>query len=73
MLDHVVRAGRRARPARRSAAMLLNMAVFGAMLSYILQAVSFILLRQNQPQHRAAVSQPARHSGRGRDDRHRAS
>ena len=28
---------------------LLNMAVFGAMLSYILQAVSFILLRQNQP------------------------
>ncbi|TIX81839.1 MAG: amino acid permease, partial [Mesorhizobium sp.] len=28
---------------------LLNMAVFGAMFSYILQAVSFILLRQNQP------------------------
>ncbi len=28
---------------------LLNMAVFGAMCSYILQAVSFILLRQNQP------------------------
>ena len=28
---------------------LLNMAVFGAMLSYILQAVSFILLRRNQP------------------------
>ena len=25
------------------------MAVFGAMLSYILQAVSFILLRRNQP------------------------
>ena len=25
------------------------MAVFGAMFSYILQAVSFILLRQNQP------------------------
>jgi ethanolamine permease len=30
-------------------AVLLNMAVFGAMFSYILQAVSFILLRKNQP------------------------
>ncbi|MBL8579142.1 MAG: amino acid permease [Mesorhizobium sp.] len=29
---------------------LLNMAVFGAMCSYIAQAVSFILLRKNQPQ-----------------------
>jgi ethanolamine permease len=28
---------------------LLNMAVFGAMFSYILQGVSFILLRKNQP------------------------
>ena len=28
---------------------LLNMAVFGAMLSYIAQAVSFILLRKNHP------------------------
>jgi ethanolamine permease len=28
---------------------LLNMAVFGAMLSYIAQAVSFILLRRNKP------------------------
>jgi ethanolamine permease len=28
---------------------LLNMAVFGAMLSYVAQAVSFILLRRNQP------------------------
>ena len=28
---------------------LLNMAVFGAMLSYIMQAMSFILLRRNQP------------------------
>ena len=28
---------------------LLNMAVFGAMLSYIAQAASFILLRRNQP------------------------
>ncbi|MCP8885108.1 amino acid permease [Devosia sp. XJ19-1] len=29
---------------------LLNMAVFGAMLSYIMQALSFILLRRNFPQ-----------------------
>ena len=28
---------------------LLNMAVFGAMFSYIMQALSFILLRRNQP------------------------
>jgi ethanolamine permease len=28
---------------------LLNMAVFGAMLSYIMQALSFILLRRNRP------------------------
>jgi ethanolamine permease len=36
---------------------LLNMAVFGAMFSYILQAVSFILLRRNQPYiHRPYVS-----------------
>jgi ethanolamine permease len=28
---------------------LLNMAVFGAMFSYILQGISFILLRKNQP------------------------
>lgn len=28
---------------------LLNMAVFGAMLSYVMQAISFIMLRRNQP------------------------
>jgi ethanolamine permease len=28
---------------------LLNMAVFGAMFSYIMQALSFILLRKNMP------------------------
>ena len=28
---------------------LLNMAVFGAMFSYIMQAISFIMLRINQP------------------------
>jgi ethanolamine permease len=36
---------------------LLNMAVFGAMFSYVLQAISFILLRKNQPyMHRPYVS-----------------
>src|SRR5690606_446246 len=30
-------------------AIVLNMVVFGAMLSYIAQALSFILLRRNQP------------------------
>ena len=44
---------------------LLNMAVFGAMISYAMQGMSFILLRQEHAEHRAAVSQPARHSGRG--------
>lgn len=29
--------------------MLVNMAVFGAMFSYIMQAASFVLLRRNQP------------------------
>ncbi|OYX73531.1 MAG: amino acid ABC transporter permease [Rhizobiales bacterium 32-66-11] len=29
---------------------LLNMAVFGAMLSYVMQALSFILMRKNMPQ-----------------------
>ena len=28
---------------------LLNMAVFGAMISYAMQGLSFILLRQNMP------------------------
>lgn len=28
---------------------LLNMAVFGAMLSYVMQGISFIMLRRNQP------------------------
>jgi len=36
---------------------LLNMAVFGAMCSYILQATSFILLRRNHPEiHRPYIS-----------------
>ena len=49
-------AGRGDRAARLIGSVLLNMAVFGAMFSYILQAVSFILLRRNKPQHRAALS-----------------
>ena len=50
---------------------LLNMAVFGAMFSYILQGVSFILLAQ-PAEHRSSLPEPARHPRRGRDDRHRA-
>ena len=34
---------------RSSAARLLNMAVFGAMISYAMQGLSFILLRKNMP------------------------
>ncbi len=44
---------------------LLNMAVFGAMISYAMQGLSFILLREEHAQHRAAVPQSARDSGRG--------
>ena len=40
---------RRSSVTTSSARVMLNMAVFGAMLSYIAQAVSFILLRRNQP------------------------
>ena len=47
--DHLVRRGARTQGGAIIGGMLLNMAVFGAMFSYILQAVSFILLRQNQP------------------------
>ena len=47
-------------------ATLLNMAVFGAMISYAFQGLSFILLRRKHAEHRAPVSQPARHSRRGR-------
>ena len=48
---------------------LLNMAVFAAMCSYVLQAVSFILLRHGAPAYRAALRQPVRHPRRGGDDR----
>ncbi len=45
---------------------LLNMAVFGAMFSYILQAVSFIMLRRNLPNierpYRSPLGIPARRS-----------
>ena len=50
--DHVRRSGSaRARQTGGATigSVLLNMAVFGAMFSYILQAVSFILLRKNKP------------------------
>ena len=41
---------------RRSGASLLYMAVFGAVISYFMQCLSFIMLRRRLPQHRAAVS-----------------
>ena len=37
---------------------LLNMAVFGAMVSYVLQALSFILLRKNMPDIRRPYRSP---------------
>ncbi len=51
---------------------LLNMAVFGAMLSYIAQALSFIILRRKLPNIERPFQQPGRHSRRGGDHRHRA-
>ena len=48
---------------------LLNMAVFGAMISYIMQALAFILLRRNCPHIERPVPQPARRAGRGRHRR----
>jgi ethanolamine permease len=43
----VVLGGKEAAPV--SGSVLLNMAVFGAMLSYILRAISFIVLRRQSP------------------------
>ncbi len=51
---------------------LLNMAVFGAMCSYVLQGVSFILLAHQPQAHRAALQEPVRRGRRGVDHRHRA-
>ncbi len=51
---------------------LLNMAVFGAMFSYIMQAISFIILRKKTAQYRAAVPVSTGHSGCRPDDRHRS-
>ena len=42
---------------------LLNMAVFGAMLSYIAQAVSFILLRRNYPEIERPYRNPLGETG----------
>ena len=39
---------------------LLNMAVFGAMISYAMQGLSFIVLRSTHAEHHASISQPAR-------------
>ena len=45
---------------------LLNMAVFGAMFSYILQALSFIMLRRNLPNIERPYRSPLGIPGRGR-------
>ena len=50
---------------------LLYMAVFGAVISYSMQCLSFILLRRKLPEHRAALPQPGRHLGRGHRRGHR--
>ena len=50
-------------------ATLLNMAVFGAMISYAFQGTVVHPAAAEDAEHRAAVSQPARHSGRGRHGR----
>ncbi len=40
-------------------AALLNMAVFGAVISYAMQCLSFILLRRKHAEHRPAVPEPS--------------
>jgi len=42
---------------------LLNMAVFGAMFSYIMQAASFVLLRRNQPDIERPYRSPLGNAG----------
>ena len=39
---------------------LLYMAVFGAVISYAMQCLSFIMLRQQDAEHRAPVPEPGR-------------
>ena len=71
---HARRLVRRAAPERGGAIIggtLLNMAVFGAMFSYILQAVSFILLRRNLPNIERPYRSPLGILGAVGDDRHR--
>ena len=51
-------------------AALLNMAVFAAVISYILQMTSFVVLRRKLPEHRATV--PEQVGGTRSGDRRRA-
>ena len=51
---------------------LLNMAVFGAMFSYVMQGLSFILLRRNLPNIPRPYRSPLGIAGRGPDRGHRA-
>ena len=50
---------------------LLNMAVFGAMFSYILQAISFIMLRRNLPNIDRPYRSPLGIPGAVADGHHR--
>ncbi len=44
-------------------AMLLNMAVFGAVMAYVLQMASFLVLRRRFPRMERPYVSPAGHSG----------
>ena len=54
-------------------ALLLNMAVFGAALSYVLMMVSRIVLRRREPNMRAALPHPRRSADHRIRPRHRGS
>ena len=50
---------------------LLNMAVFGAMFSYLLQALTFLPAQAPLPEHRTPLSEPVRRHRRLADGDHR--
>ena len=57
--------------ARGAGAIVLNIAVWGAVLSYMLQMVSFVILRRKFPNAIASVQEPDRRRRRGRRGHHR--
>lgn len=44
---------------------VLNIAVWGAVLAYLLQMVSYVILRKKMPDIKRPVHQPVRRAGRG--------